>query len=938
MERDKKTEIDEVKEALQESVQSLHSAMEAIGIYYFEYYPEEGYSLQFNGREDFGLSAREDNYPECWFAKKVTHPEDESILRNAFEKLKQGKDKQVCLVRNLVDGEYQYHNYKFTSIYNEDGVRKKIICTAQDVTDAKRAEEKAERRIKEEQRAQEGLDNNKVVVKTRANISRDLVEYVEMKPGMVNYGKVEKFTAGVENLIKNALTPKDADILREMLSLERIHQAGQENNHYYFEYRRKDLKGHVQWIRVNVRAFTDPESGEVIAFVNLYDIHEEKNMSNIINRIAEIDYEVLALIYVNTNEIEPIRIFQDEDFVGMNFELPFDLASERFIDEHFVESNREAARKVFSLENIKEKLEENATYEVSFALGKDKIYQKKWVFAYFDETKTSIIYSRADITELFKEQENQKQVLQDALLLAEQASYAKTNFLSRMSHEIRTPMNAIIGMNTLALQAVNRPDEVRDCLSKIGISARFLLSLINDILDMSRIESGKISLNNQKFALDSMINSINAIFYEQAEKKGIDYDCVIANFVSDYYIGDAMKLQQILVNLLGNSIKFTERGGKIQLIVRQERIANDKAYLAFSVNDTGIGISEELQKRMFDPFEQGDITTTTQYKGTGLGLAIAKNLITMMDGTIQVHSIEGIGTEFVVRIPLELCEENKENYRLTLDMPLNKLKTLIVDDDVTICEHTMSLMVDLGMQAEWVDSGMQAVELIKKKWDNQDFFDVVLLDWKMPDMDGIETAKQIREIVGEDITIIIMTAYDWAEIELQAKKAGVNLLVTKPLFKSSIISAYEAAFARKEQRTKTTEEVQYDFTGKNVLLVEDHVLNVEIAKRLLEKKNASVDVAENGLRAIEMFSEQSDGHYDLILMDIRMPVMDGLTATKSIRQLRKPSARTVPIIAMSANAFDEDVAKSKEVGMNEHLSKPIEADILYATLQKWLWS
>lgn len=1063
MANDKFSEIWEVKDALQESVQSLHSAMEAIGVYYFEYYPDGEYSLQFSGRGDFGLAEKEINYPECWFEKKITHPEDESILRNAFCELKDGKEKKNCMIRNLVGGEYRYHQYKFTSIYNEDGKRKKIICTAQDVTDRIRSEEEllenaamyrltseytnvtfwtydikndvmyntvgaskhhfgekvvknfkesilssnaihpnsrkkfielhkklcegqdnvscdlwfrkmngvgwwcervnymivldtdgepikafgigtditelknAEKRIKEEQQAQEGLDSERVVLKTRANITKNQVEYVELKSGMIDYGDIRKFTDGVENLIKNAFMPNDEDVLRDMLSLARITQAGLENNHYHFEYRRRDVKGHVQWLQGRVRAFTDPETNDVIAFVNLYDIHEEKNMNNIINRITEIDYEVLALIYINTNEIEPIRSFRDDDFMGMDFELPFDQAAEHFIDRYFIDNSKDAAKKIFNVKNIQKRLEENGTYEVSFTLKKDKIHQKKWAFTYFDETKTSIIYSRADVTELFKEQENQKQVLQDALLLAEQASYAKTNFLSRMSHEIRTPMNAIIGMNTLAMQAVDRPEEIRDCLSKIGISARFLLSLINDILDMSRIESGKVSLHNKKFALDDMINSINTIFYEQAEKKGIDYDCIIVNLVSDYYVGDSMKLQQILVNLLGNSIKFTERGGKIQLIVRQEGVTNEKAYLAFSVNDTGIGISDELQKRMFEPFEQGDITTTTQYKGTGLGLAIAKNLISMMDGTIQVHSIEGIGTEFVVRIPLELSDECKETRKLILDMPIEKFKTLIVDDDVTICEHTMMLLADMGMSAEWVDSGMQAVELIKKKWIKKDFFDVVLLDWKMPDMDGIETAKEIRKIVGDDVTIIIMTAYDWAEIELQAKKAGVNLLVTKPLFKSSIISAFEAAFSHKEKLAKTVEDISYDFSGKNILLVEDHVLNVEIAKRLLENKNAKVYVAENGLRAIEMFSEQIDEFYDVILMDIRMPVMDGLTATKSIRQLHKPYAKTVPIIAMSANAFEEDVAKSREVGMNEHLSKPIEADVLYASLQKWIF-
>ena len=486
------------------------------------------------------------------------------------------------------------------------------------------------------------------------------------------------------------------------------------------------------------------------------------------------------------------------------------------------------------------------------------------------------------MTRIFREQEQQRETLKSALLQAEEASKAKTSFLSRMSHEIRTPMNAIIGMNALAIQALDQPEQVRDYLSKVGISARFLLSLINDILDMSRIESGKVTLKNEKFPLEEFIHNVNDIIYGQAVQKGLDYDCVISSYTADYYIGDSMKLQQILVNLLSNSVKFTEAGGKVQLIIRQERVEQDKAYMAFSVNDTGIG------------------------------------------------------SEFTVRVPLQYCTE--ERYRnLKLELPLQQLKTLIVDDDVTICEHTARLLEEIGMKAEWVESGIRAVEQIRTKWERREFFNIVLLDWKMPEMDGIETARQIRGIVGEEVTIIVMTAYDWGEIEQEARMAGVNLLVTKPLFKSSLISVFESALQARRQEEVKTQAEHYDFNGKRILLVEDHILNVEVARRLLESKHALVEVAENGIRSIEMFMEAPEHYYDLILMDIRMPVMDGLTATRSIRQLRRTSAKTIPIVAMSANAFDEDIEKSKAAGMNEHLSKPIEPQLLYAVLNKWLY-
>lgn len=532
-------------------------------------------------------------------------------------------------------------------------------------------------------------------------------------------------------------------------------------------------------------------------------------------------------------------------------------------------------------------------------------------------------------------EESQRENLRNALAQAEAASRAKSDFLSRMSHEIRTPMNAIIGMSTLAAQCVNDPKQVADCISKVGLSARFLLSLINDILDMSRIESGKMVVRQEKFPFEELLNGINGIIYEQAVKKGLDYDCVLTSFTNQYYIGDAMKIQQVLVNLLGNAIKFTPAGGKIQLIIHQGKVDKDVAYMTFTVNDTGVGISEAFQKKMFDPFEQGNTSTQTPYGGTGLGLAICKNLVSMMDGKISVNSIEGVGSEFTVELKLGICEDVVVSNRLKQEVNLSCLHTLVVDDDIVICEHTRNILQDIGMQAEWVDSGRHAVELVTERWKRKKIFDIILIDWKMPDMDGIETTKQIREIVGPDVTIIIMTAYDWTEIESDARAAGVNMFMTKPLFKSSITSAFEQVYLQKKTEQKTEVEINYDFTGMRVLLVEDHILNVEVAKRLLESKGVCVEVAENGLAAIESFTMAGEDYFDLILMDIRMPMMDGLTAAKSIRHLKKAYAKTVPIVAMSANAFDEDVEKSKAAGMNAHLAKPIEPAVLFATLYNY---
>ncbi|MDD3338403.1 MAG: response regulator [Lachnospiraceae bacterium] len=1054
-------QLDQMQNALIETQASMQAAIAAAKINFFEYYPEGDYALERNGREIFGLEERLENYPENWFERKITHPDDEAKLRDCFMKMKNGQDQSCCTVRNMVGEEYHWYFYNLSSIYDVRGRRSKVVCTAQDIEESKRAQETNEQykrlyernpgwiftckndeawtlihtnqrieeivgytveefareknnsiasvipqeeklfirktlrqmqergfgtsatfdtpifhkkgiktwvkidvywdekdgegyfyascsditelkkkqreaalRLEEEKRYQQSMDSEDILLKTYCNVTKNTVDRLETKPEMTVADQADTFTGGVFQLIDAAFGLEDKRLIERELSKTRIEESVKDGGMYSFEYRRKDRKQHIFWVRVTVRALIHPETQDVIAFISIRDINAQKKISMIMQRIAEVDFEVLALVYVETNDIECIRITAADDPLFMDFNMPYNEGIRTFIREH-AEKSGEEFQELFQIPYLQKALEKDKVFEVSGGICGEQHRRKKWAFTYLDNTKTTIIFKRTDITELFKKQEQQNELLSNALLEAEEASKAKTNFLSRMSHEIRTPMNAIIGMNTLAAQSVDKPDQVADCLSKIGISSRFLLSLINDILDMSRIESGKVSIKNNKFPLDELVNNINAIFYEQADKKGIDYECIISSFTYDYYIGDSMKIQQVIVNLLGNSIKFTEPGGKVQLMVNQERVEHGRAYMTFTVNDTGIGISEELQQRMFEPFEQGDTTSTTPYKGTGLGLAIARNLVSMMNGLISVNSIEGVGTEFMVRLPLDICEEEQRYLDLKLDVLLEKLNTLIVDDDVTICEHTHRILLDMGMKAEWVESGRRAVERIRSKWQSGEYFDVVLLDWKMPDMDGVQTAREIRSIVGKDVTIIVMTAYDWAEIEQEARQAGVNFFVAKPLFKSSIVSVYEHAFKVKKQQKAEQQATSYDFTGRRVLLVEDHILNVEVAKRLMEAKHAEVTVADNGLHSIEKFMEAPEGYFDAILMDICMPVMDGLTATRSIRQLHKRYASNIPIIAMSANAFEEDVEKSKAAGMNEHLSKPIEPHILYAALQKW---
>lgn len=536
-----------------------------------------------------------------------------------------------------------------------------------------------------------------------------------------------------------------------------------------------------------------------------------------------------------------------------------------------------------------------------------------------------------------KDNEAEKnQILRTALGAAEAANNAKTEFLSRMSHEIRTPMNAIIGMTAIALSALDNKERISDCLAKIGISARFLLSLINDILDMSRIESGRMSLAHEKFDFEEMINGLSSLFYPQAEEKGLKFNTVIEGVTEELYIGDSLRLRQILLNILSNALKFTPSGGRIQFTIRQMSRGDKDAWLRFTVSDTGIGMSKVFQKHLFESFEQENPNISIKYGGTGLGLAICKNLVTLMGGSINVHSIEGVGSEFCVDVKLGLTEESYRRKNFDI-LKLRDLKTLIVDDDIVTCEHASLIMSDLGLQAEYVTSGASAVLEIEKGIREMKPYDIVLVDLKMPDMDGIQTAKAIRRLVGAETLVVVMTAYEWKEIEADARRAGVDFFITKPLFRSELVDLFEKIndFSEAVYEPETAKgEIQ--FAGERILLVEDNELNLEVAASLLEMKGLTTESACNGLQALEKFCSTPVGYYDAVLMDIRMPVMDGLEAARNIRLFDKSDAQTIPIIAMTANAFDEDVEKSHAAGMNAHLAKPIDPEKLFAVLQEFI--
>lgn len=526
------------------------------------------------------------------------------------------------------------------------------------------------------------------------------------------------------------------------------------------------------------------------------------------------------------------------------------------------------------------------------------------------------------------------QALSEALEADEQANRAKTAFLSSMSHEIRTPMNAIIGLDSLALRKTNLAPETREYFEKIGESARHLLGLINDILDMSRIESGKMILGKEEFSFRGMLEQINTIVMTQCSDKGLKYECKVIDGISDYYVGDDMKLKQILINILSNSIKFTDAPGNISLTVERTAVFEDKSTIRFIVKDTGIGMDKAFLPKVFDTFAQEDSSRNNKYGSTGLGMAIAKNIADIMNGTISVKSEKGVGTEFTVVVTLKNCERSGVE---DVFIDPKKMRVLVADDDEVAAEHTRIVLDEAGIKADISLDGRSALKMLEVQHTKHEPYNLVLLDWKLPDMDGIKCAEEIRKLYRKETTIIILTSFNWDEIMDKAMHIGVDSFLAKPLFASDVISEFER-IARKNNILMLRERKRADLNEKHILLAEDVFINAEIMKELLKIKGMITDHAENGKIAVEMFSESQIGYYDAVLMDVRMPEMDGLEATAEIRSLGRPDAEKVPIIAMTANAFDEDVQLSLQVGMNAHLSKPVEAERLYHTLEELIWN
>ena len=570
------------------------------------------------------------------------------------------------------------------------------------------------------------------------------------------------------------------------------------------------------------------------------------------------------------------------------------------------------------------------------ASGQDQVcVRQSFVMTKAEETgDIMVMVLSKDITEQVKEQREQTQALQDALMQAQHANRAKTTFLSNMSHDIRTPMNAIIGFATIAVSHIDNKDQVLDSLQKVLSSSNHLLSLINDVLDMSRIESGKVQIKEQECNISELIHNLVNIIQPQVKAKQLELFIDTVEVANEDVIADPLKLNQVFINLLSNAVKYTPAGGMVSFrIIQKTTFRHGYGDYKFVIKDNGIGMSPSFVEHIFEPFERESTVTQSGIQGTGLGMAITKNIVEMMNGTITVESEAGKGSTFTVEFELKLQDVEKTEQQI---QELEGLRALVVDDDFNTCDSVSKMLKQIGLRAEWTTSGREAVYRAKSAHEEGDSYHTFIIDWQMPGLSGMETARKIRNTVGSEAPIIILTAYDWTDIEEEAKEAGVTAFCAKPMFMSDLKTVLLASNNLIEKQEEVAEWTLADFGGKRILLVEDIELNREIAQVILEEAGFLVDTAPDGTDAVAIMEKAEENYYDAILMDVQMPIMNGYEATRTIRRLPRKDVKNLPIIAMTANALEEDKEAALMNGMNAHIAKPIDMDVFISVLKKFL--
>lgn len=728
-----------------------------------------------------------------------------------------------------------------------------------------------------------------------------------------------------------------------------IRQVSENENHYdYVEYRIRRRDGVLRWVN-DYGKYVEDEKYGALYYVFISDItrkrerhlKEKNKREEVIKTLTRFYHTVWVIDDIET---EHWSLYYTDNFdntvIPNSIRKPVsdtNYSRDRMIllETMVAPEDRERVCKELSLDYIVNQLKEKDQFSTIFLRQYD--YGSPPRFFRIDVGKLNLYGDRMGITLGIKDVDSEvresiakNEALAQALAAAKEANNAKTAFLSNMSHEIRTPMNAIIGLDSLALQDDTASEKTREYLEKINTSAHHLMTLINDILDMSRIESGRLVLRSEEFSFKGMLDEINNIVISQCAEKGLRYECRMVKGLSDYYIGDDLKLKQVLINILSNAIKFTEAPGKVMLAIEPVAMFEDKSSVKFVIKDTGIGMNKDFIPKLFDPFTQENSGKKNKYGSTGLGMAITKSIVELMNGSISVESEKGFGSEFTVVVTLINSDHN--GIAAGSFKPQDMI-VLVVDSDNIAAEHAQLVLGEIGVNADICGSAKDALRKLRVQYVKHSPYNLVLLDREVRGKDSLELAKKIRNLYDKETTVIIMTAFNFDEIMDEAIACGIDSFLLKPANAADVVSEF-GRIARKNNINLLKDRVVVDLKGKRILMAEDVFINAEIMKQLMLKKEALIDHAENGKIAVEMFSNSEPGYYDAVLMDVRMPEMDGLEAAAKIRGLDRPDAKKVPIIAMTANAFDEDVQRSLQVGMNAHLSKPVEPQHLYNTLEE----
>ncbi|MDO4798412.1 MAG: response regulator [Coriobacteriales bacterium] len=757
---------------------------------------------------------------------------------------------------------------------------------------------------------------------------------------------LEEFKELTGFTFRGMVHPEDYEQVCALIQSQ-VDESRYDNDHVEYRIVRKD--GEVRWID-DYGHYVESAVYDGLYYVFVSDVTAKYRQEESDKALRSAVIEALTRVYdsvwliddVETQRFELYRI--DEKMVHL---LPANVAVKltkfydafTFYSNLVLEEDREQFLQAVTPQSIVENTQNKLMYSVPFRrVFEDGIRYYRVEFAKLDlgTGNINVVVGFKDVDEEVRKEQQIQQALRNAIDAANASNQAKSDFLSSMSHDMRTPMNGIIGMTAIAANNLDDRERVADCLHKITESSNHLLSLINEVLDMNKIESGKVELQEEEFSLAELIDGMLAMTRSQMQAHEHSFQVNIIDVEHEQVIGDMRRLQQVCVNILGNAIKYTPNGGRISLKVRERPIAaHGFGNYQFVFEDNGYGMTEEFLQRLFEPFARADDKRTASIQGTGLGMAITRNIVRMMGGDITVRSTYGEGSTFTVSVYLKL-----QNTDAIDCQSFANLRVLVADDDPVCCESTCELLNDMGMNSEWVLTGKSAVDRIRTRHEQgRDFF-ATFVDWKLPDQGGVQTVRQIRQLAGPEMPIIVFSAYDWTVIEQEAREAGATTFMSKPLFRTKLSSLFGALVESQSDETEEDaplhELEELDLTGQRALLAEDQEINAEIAIEFLQMTGLEVDWARDGAEAVRMFESSPDDYYAIFITDIQMPVMDGYEAAKTIRAMERPYAQRIPIVAMSANAFADDVLRSKSVGMNDHIAKPIDIDVLIRMLSAYL--